>query len=101
MPERLPGFQLQTLFHQYSILRRKDTIGCIEITGNRSIAAGHGDGGDGLVRVVNSHATARGDSIAAKDSATGKLVSRDFSVESNFITFWVSAARSRPTRAWV
>lgn len=45
--------------------------------------AGQGD------RVVNSHATAPGDGVEAKDAQTGKLISREFTIERNFINFWI------------
>jgi uncharacterized protein (DUF608 family) len=54
-----------------------------------------GDVGGDTARVVNSHASAPGDSVAAKDSATGKLVSRDFTVERNFISFWIGGGKGR------
>ena len=45
--------------------------------------------------VVNSHATAPGDSIDAKDSATGRLVGRNFTIERNFIAFWIGGGKAR------
>ena len=51
-------------------------------------------GGD-TVRVVNSHATAPGDSIVTKDSATGRLISRDFTIERDFISFWIGGGKGR------
>ena len=54
-----------------------------------------GDVGGDTLRVVNSHATAPGDSIAAKDSSTGKLVSRNFTIERNFIIFWIGGGKAR------
>jgi len=50
-------------------------------------------GGD-TVRVVNSHASAPGDSIGAKDAATGKLISREFVIERNFIAFWIGGGKA-------
>jgi len=47
-----------------------------------------GDVGGDTARVVNSHATAAGD-IGTKDDATGKLTSRPFKIERNFIQFWI------------
>ena len=55
-----------------------------------------GDVGGDTDRVANSHASAPGDSIAAKDKATGKLISRDFTVERNFIAFWIGGGKARP-----
>ena len=40
-------------------------------------------------RVVNSHASAPGKSVAEKDSHTGKLTSRPFRIQRNYITFLV------------
>ena len=53
-----------------------------------------GDVGGDTARVVNSHATAPGDSVEAKDSATGKLTSREFKIERNFITFWIGGGKA-------
>ncbi len=49
-----------------------------------------GDVGGDTDRVVNSHASAPGQDSAAKDKAIGKLTSRTFSVERNFINFWIA-----------
>jgi uncharacterized protein (DUF608 family) len=54
-----------------------------------------GDVGGDTARVVNSHASAPGDSVEAKDSAVGALISRDFTIERNFITFWIGGGRAR------
>jgi uncharacterized protein (DUF608 family) len=48
-----------------------------------------GDVGGDTERVVNSHATAPGEDVAAKDAATGKLTSRPFVIERRFIQFWI------------
>jgi non-lysosomal glucosylceramidase len=45
-------------------------------------------GGHGK-RVVNSHATAPGGEVGAKDAATGTLTSKPFTIERNYITFLV------------
>ena len=53
-----------------------------------------GVGGD-TSRVVNSHATAPGDSVEAKDGATGKLSSREFVIDRNFIAFWIGGGKAK------
>lgn len=50
---------------------------------------GQGDVGGDTERVVNSNATAPGETSAARDQATGKLTSRKFIIERNFINFWI------------
>ncbi len=55
-----------------------------------------GDVGGDTPRVVNSHASAPGDSVAGKDRAVGKLTSRDFTIERRFIAFWIGGGRARP-----
>jgi uncharacterized protein (DUF608 family) len=40
-------------------------------------------------RFVNSHASAPGKTIAEKDGQTGKLTSKPFTIERNFISFWI------------
>ncbi len=60
-----------------------------------AMPAYQGDVGGDTERVVNSHATAPGDSIAAKDNATGRLTSREFVIERNFITFWIGGGMAR------
>jgi len=51
-------------------------------------------GGD-TARVVNSHATAPGNSEMAKDNATGKLISREFVIERNSIAFWIGGGKAK------
>ena len=55
-----------------------------------------GDVGGDTPRVVNSHASAPGASIEAKDNATGKLVSREFVIERNYLAVWVGGGKARP-----
>ncbi|MCF7730144.1 MAG: hypothetical protein K9N23_00575 [Akkermansiaceae bacterium] len=55
-----------------------------------------GNVGGPTARVANSHATAPGDAIEAKDGATGKLISREFVIERNFIAFWIGGGKARP-----
>lgn len=40
-------------------------------------------------RVVNSHATAPGTSVQEKDSHTGRLTSQPFTIERDYIHFWI------------
>jgi len=58
------------------------------------LPAYQGNVGGDTTRVVNSHASAPGDSIEAKDAATGKLISREFVVERNFIAFWIGGGKA-------
>jgi uncharacterized protein (DUF608 family) len=48
-----------------------------------------GDVGGDTVRVVNSHASAPGKNTVERDNALGKLTSRRFTIERNFICLWV------------
>ena len=48
-----------------------------------------GDVGGDTERVVNSHATAPGSSTSEKDGATGKLISNSFTIDRNYINFWI------------
>ena len=54
-----------------------------------------GDVGGDTARVVNSHASAPGDSVTVRDNATGRLISRDFIIERRFISFWIGGGRAR------
>lgn len=54
-----------------------------------NIPAYQGDVGGDTTRVVNSHATAPGNSIGEKDNATGKLTSKPFAIVRNYIRLWV------------
>jgi len=52
-----------------------------------------GDVGGPGDRVVNSHATAPGNSTTDKDKATGKLTGKTFKVERNFLEFWIGGGK--------
>ena len=54
-----------------------------------AMPAYQGDVGGPGARVVNSHATAPGADVAAKDRATGKLTSKPFTLERDFLIFWI------------
>jgi uncharacterized protein (DUF608 family) len=54
-----------------------------------------GDVGGDTSRVVNSHASAPANSVEERDRAVGKLTSRQFTIERNFITFWIGGGRAR------
>jgi non-lysosomal glucosylceramidase len=45
-------------------------------------------GGEGE-RVVNSHSSAPGNDVVARDAKTGKLISRRFTLDRGFINFWI------------
>jgi len=53
------------------------------------IPAYQGDVGGPGDRVVNSHATAPGNSVAEKDAAVGKLTSKPLRIERNFLQLWI------------
>ncbi len=53
------------------------------------IPAYQGDVGGDTARVVNSHATAPGADVAAKDGGMGKLTSRPFTLARRFIRVWI------------
>ena len=59
------------------------------------IPAYQGDVGGDTARVVNSHASAPGNSVDEKDGAVGKLTSREFAIERHFITFWIGGGKAR------
>lgn len=48
-----------------------------------------GDVGSPGDRIVNSHATAPGNSIEAKDGATGKLIGPSFTLDRKYLNFWI------------
>lgn len=48
-----------------------------------------GDVGTRGPRVVNSHASAPGGNVTAKDGRTGTLTSKPFTIERKFINFWI------------
>jgi uncharacterized protein (DUF608 family) len=58
------------------------------------LPAYQGNVGGDTERVVNSHASAAGNSSTAKDVATGKIISREFVIERNFIAFWIGGGKA-------
>ena len=48
-----------------------------------------GDVGGDTENLVNSHASAPGKDVGEKDNATGKLISRAFTIERDYIRFWI------------
>lgn len=56
-----------------------------------------GDVGGDTEWVVNSHATAPGAEVGAKDGATGKLTSRKFVIERAFIHVWIGGGAHKDT----
>ncbi len=56
-----------------------------------------GDVGGPGDRVVNSHATAAGAGITDKDGAVGKLISKSFQLERNFLQFWIGGGKHAGT----
>lgn len=60
------------------------------------IPAYQGDVGGDTARVVNSHAAAPGGTVGGKDNATGKLLSREFTIERHYIAFWIGGGKARP-----
>ena len=53
-----------------------------------------GDVGGDTDRVVNSHATAPGDTPAARDAQTGKLTSAPFTIQRDYIKAWVGGGNN-------
>jgi len=53
-----------------------------------------GDVSGNTERVVNSHATAPANEVGRRDDATGKLISRAFPIERNFVTFWIGGGNN-------
>jgi len=66
----------------------------------RDVPDYQGDVGGDSARVVNSHATAPGDDVAAKDGATGTLTSRPFTVSRRFVRVWIGGG-SHPGKTCV
>ncbi len=64
------------------------------------IPAYQGDVGGDSARVVNSHASAPGDLTGPKDNAKGKLTSREFVIERNFIAVWIGGGKARPNSSF-
>lgn len=54
-----------------------------------------GDVGGDTERVVNSHASAPEGGLEGKDRATGRLTSRDFTIEHAFIGFWIGGGSKK------
>ncbi len=81
---------------------QKETYEGWEVTGEAfgkgpilksQIPAYQGEVGSKGPRVVNSHASAPGDDVAAKDAKTGTLTSRTFTIERRYINFWIGGGR--------
>src|SRR5208282_3667544 len=53
------------------------------------IPAYQGDVGGKGERVVNSHASAPGKDVGERDSRTGKLTSKTFTIERDYINFYI------------
>jgi uncharacterized protein (DUF608 family) len=54
-----------------------------------------GDVGSDAERVANSHASAPGGDVGERDKAVGKLTSREFTIERNYISFWIGGGKAR------
>ena len=51
-------------------------------------------GGEGE-RMVNTHASAPGNVVAARDAAIGKLISKAFQIERDYINFWIGGGQAK------
>lgn len=80
----------------------KETYDGWEVTGTAfgkgpieksQIPAYQGNVGGDTARLVNSHATAPGTGVGGKDGATGRLLSREFTIERNFVEFWIGGGK--------
>ena len=81
---------------------QKETYEGWEVTGKAfgkgpilksQIPAYQGDVGSKGPRVVNSHASAPGGDVAAKDAKTGTLTSGTFTIQRRCINFWIGGGR--------